>query len=457
MRAYNKAYCHFEHHQMRALLVLNVLVAHAELQLWPSSEYNYRQLSFGALSEDMIMELMADEAPDLKDTWRLPRTSTGLPLVSPIHYDVEISMSGLYEADMEQQGVQKFFTFNATSVVQVQCNADTDTIVMHAGDTFNFIVQSVSIDGLDTAKFEHVEDKEFLIITLDSFCNQNDKLTIRITSSSNLRKDMKGLYETSYEDPNGKTHYMATTQFESVGARKTFACFDEPEYKATFAMTIITKYEEYIARWNMPTYQREDLGDGYYRWTFDRSMTMSTYLLAIVISDYDFSESGVSPGTGTSVTVAGPKHRIDQGLGEYGKNISMAIIDGYSEYYGYDYADSFTGSGGAKSDQFGISDFAAGAMENWGLVTYKMGLAYNNPLEFPEGLNVQVATVYCHELAHQWTGNLITTTWWDEIWLHESFADIGGFLGLRWAEPTWNWNNEFVNSQLMNGLRVDAR
>ena len=250
-----------------------------------------------------------------------------------------------------------------------------------------------------------------------------------------------------------------------------------------------------ISRWNMPTASVEDLGDDYFRTTYDRSMTMSTYILAIVISDYDFSESSVSPVTGTQVTgrlkiletwlfnnnfiycqklnlneVAGPSHIIQKGLGKYGRQISEAIIDGYSEYYGYNYADSFNGQGGAKSDQFGIPDFAAGAMENWGLVTYKMGLAYNDPESFPEALNVQVATVYCHELSHQvwvgymhhfsriqWTGNLVTTTWWDEIWIHESFADLGGFLGLRWAEKTWNWENEFVNSQFMNGLRVDAR
>ena len=125
-------------------------------------------------------------------------------------------------------------------------------------------------------------------------------------------------------------------------------------------------------------------------------------------------------------------------------------------------------------------------MENWGLVTYKMGLIYNNPevrahrtvlssqkgqttvierntsmqspiKEFPEGLNVQVASVFAHELAHQWTGNLVTCSWWDEIWINEGFADIGGYLGLRYAEPTWNWYNEFWNSQHMNGLRVDAR
>ena len=96
-------------------------------------------------------------------------------------------------------------------------------------------------------------------------------------------------------------------------------------------------------------------------------------------------------------------------------------------------------------------------MENWGLVTYKMGLIYNDPDEFPEGLNVQVASVFAHELAHQWTGNLVTCSWWDEIWINEGFADIGGYLGLRYAEPTWNWVNEFWNSQHMNGLRVDAR
>ena len=94
--------------------------------------------------------------------------------------------------------------------------------------------------------------------------------------------------------------------------------------------------------------------------------------------------------------------------------------------------------------------------DKWQLVRWNTCL--QSPIkEFPEGLNVQVASVFAHELAHQWTGNLVTCSWWDEIWINEGFADIGGYLGLRYAEPTWNWYNEFWNSQHMNGLRVDAR
>ena len=442
---------------MRVASLLVVLFAQADHPLWFDAKYNYEDLQFGALSESQVIKLLSQtETTDPKESWRLPRTANGKPLVEPIHYDVELFMSGLREEDMEQQGLQKFFTFNTTSQIKVRCNEPTNTITMHAGETYDFTVLSVIVDDVECT-FEQYGDKEYLFINLENECQETEEKLVTVYSRGNLRKDTRGLYESSYEDENGITHYMATTQFESCGARKAFVCFDEPEFKATFDFTIYTRHEEYIARWNMPTKEREALGNGYFRWTFDRTMTMSTYILAIVISDYDFSETAISPVTGTSVTVAGPKHRIDQGLGVYGKNISMAIIDGYSEYYGYNYADSFNGQGGAKSDQFGIPDFAAGAMENWGLVTYKMGLAYNDPIAFPEGLNVQVATVYCHELSHQWTGNLVTTTWWDEIWIHESFADIGGFLGLKFAEPTWNWNNEFVNSQVMNGLRVDAR
>ena len=152
--------------------------------------------------------------------------------------------------------------------------------------------------------------------------------------------------------------------------------------------------------------------------------------------------------------------------------MSKRIIDGFSEFYGYNYADSF-GPNGAKTDQVGVPDFAAGAMENWGLVIYQTYLVYIKPEESYESSVLSTASginrktfscslcftprisVIAHELQHQWTGNLITCTWWDEIWINEAFADFGGYLGLRWAEPEWDWKAEFFIDEFTVGLRAD--
>ena len=185
-------------------------------------------------------------------------------------------------------------------------------------------------------------------------------------------------------------------------------------------------------------------------------MIMPTYLLAMVISDYQIETvKDRSPETNTLVRVPAPDYIINDKLGDYSLEAAMRIIDGFSEYFGFDYTQSFP-EGRAKTDQIGIPDFAAGAMENWGLVTYQYYLIYINQVDYYESSIASVAEVIAHELTHQWTGNLITCSWWDEIWINEAFADIGGYLGLRYAEPTWNWESEMNTYEMFTALRADA-
>ena len=189
---------------------------------------------------------------------------------------------------------------------------------------------------------------------------------------------------------------------------------------------------------------------------FDETMIMPPYLLALIISDYQIRDtSDRSPEQDTLVRVPAPEYINDDELGDYALGAAMSIIDGFSEYFGFDYAKSFP-QDRSKSDQIGIPDFAAGAMENWGLVTYQFYLIYVNSDDYYESSISSVAEVIAHELTHQWTGNLITCSWWDEIWINEAFADIGGYLGLRYAEPTWNWETEFTVHELYSALRADS-
>ena len=215
------------------------------------------------------------------------------------------------------------------------------------------------------------------------------------------------------------------------------------------------QYEEYKPLFNTMMYRNGTRDDGTFYAQFDMTPNMSTYLLALVLSDYQIeTTTGRSPKTDTLVRVPGPDYIIDDKLGDYSLDASMAIIDGFSEYFDLDYSQFFN-EGRAKSDQIGIPDFA-GAMENWGLVTYEYYMLYLNDVDFLEYYVSYGAQTIAHELMHQWTGNLVTCTWWDEIWINEAFAEIGQYLGLRYAEPTWNWESEMTTYELFTALRSDA-
>ena len=178
-----------------------------------------------------------------------------------------------------------------------------------------------------------------------------------------------------------------------------------------------------------------------------------------------------------------PGYINDAGYGEFALSSAMKIIDGFSDYFNLNYTQSFR-PGRAKSDQIGIADFTTlgeeqGKLgkENWGLVTYQFNLIYMNRLgllknfsfssvdmNFKPILSVNyyessissVAEVMSHALVQQWTGNLVTCKWWDELWLNKAFADLGGYLGLRYVEPSWNWQTEFTVYELFNALEADS-
>lgn len=123
------------------------------------------------------------------------------------------------------------------------------------------------------------------------------------------------------------------------------------------------------------------------------------------------------------------------------------------KYFGKDYTDAFTGmpfpdgyDTPAKSDQIGIPDFAAGAMENWGLVTYRYYYTYINAEDYFQESVVSSSRIIGHELTHQWTGNYVTCSWWDEIWINEAFANLGGYFGMRYSDPDWIWENIFIQA-----------
>ena len=227
----------------------------------------------------------------------------------------------------------------------------------------------------------------------------------------------EGFFVDYYVGPDELTYSnILVTQFESCGGRKAFPMFDEPEYKSTFDLKV-TLYgnEGYYALWNTDTIDVIQQNDSSVTYVFDRSPKMSSYLFSLSVVNYVYVE-GTAPETGARMRVYSPKWVENIEFSSFALDAGIAILDGLSDFFGYNYSDAFQGV--PKLDQIGFPNSGLGAMENWGLVTYDYTWLYTNTDKMTEFWTSDVAATVAHELVHQWTGNLITAEWWDELWVN---------------------------------------
>ncbi|KAL5786402.1 hypothetical protein ACOSQ2_008794 [Xanthoceras sorbifolium] len=256
-----------------------------------------------------------------------------------------------------------------------------------------------------------------------------------------LNEKMKGFYRSTYEH-NGEKKNMAVTQFEPADARRCFPCWDEPSCKATFKITLDAP-SELVALSNMPVI--EEKVNGHLKTvSYQESPIMSTYLVAVVIGLFDYVEDHTSDGI--KVRVYCQVGKANQG--KFALNVAVKTLELYREYFAVPYSLP-------KLDMIAIPDFAAGAMENYGLVTYReTALLYDD--QHSAAANKQrVATVVAHELAHQWFGNLVTMEWWTHLWLNEGFATWVSYLATDSLFPEWKIWTQFLDEST-EGLRLDG-
>lgn len=292
------------------------------------------------------------------------------------------------------------------------------------------------------------------------------QISIDIRYSFKLSHSMIGMYLSTYRY-QGKEERIVSTQFESHYARMMFPCIDEPEAKATFDVKVIdTDIEDTILS-NMPvdtervlTYTsvnadlnpKDDanalnLNTEVSRKivTFKTTPKMSTYLLAICIGKFNKvsgkNQHGIEVTTYAALNQ--PKERL-----EFSNQIAMESLDFYDQLFSFPYPLP-------KLDQVAIPDFDAGAMENWGLVTYRESclLADENT---PKTTKEYIATVVTHELSHQWFGNLVTMKWWDNLWLNESFANMMQFYSVDHLRPDWQIWQDYFTEDCLYALRRDS-
>ncbi|XP_054718668.1 aminopeptidase Ey-like [Uloborus diversus] len=259
-----------------------------------------------------------------------------------------------------------------------------------------------------------------------------------------LNDRLAGFYRSSYKDATGETRWLATTQFQPTDARRAFPCFDEPALKATFNITIV-HLSNMTSLSNMPIISASNLkaDDTWVADYFGSTVRMSTYLLAFIVSDF----KGNGTEKGIEFSVWSREAVLDTTA--YALDVGPKILQFYEGFFNVKYPLP-------KTDMVAIPDFSAGAMENWGLITYReTALLYDK--RYSSASNKQrVATVISHELAHQWFGNLVTPKWWDDLWLNEGFASYVEYLGVAAVHSDWMMDEQFVLDDLQDVMELDC-
>jgi puromycin-sensitive aminopeptidase len=279
-------------------------------------------------------------------------------------------------------------------------------------------------EGQDTrVSFDEVEER--LILDLDRELAAG-RWVIEIDFAGVLNDKLRGFYRSTFTDEQGEERVIATTQFEATDARRAFPCWDEPDRKAVFGITLVID-EGLTAFSNSAEVQRSHPGEGKVAVRFADTMAMSTYLVAFVVGPLVASPT-VDAG-GVPLRIVHVPGRED--LCGFAQDIGAHALGFFSAWFGIDYP-------AGKLDLIGLPDFAAGAMENLGAVTFRENLLLLNPATAAQVERERVADVVAHEIAHMWFGDLVTMKWWNGLWLNEAFATFMEMLCVDDFRPEWN-------------------
>ena len=346
-----------------------------------------------------------------------------LDTFTPNHYNLTLDLTRAEEKE-----------FSGTVIISG--NSTSESISLHSK---GLTIQSATIDDQPA----DVSFGEFDELRLSQPNLKNGNHTIHIIFSGNITDAMHGLYP-CYFTHNGIKKQLFATQFESHHAREVFPCIDEPAAKAEYDLTLITRPGITVLG-NMPVKSEGENGDSRTT-TFEKTPRMSSYLLAFVIGELHKKTARTKSGVEVNVwaTPAQNENTLDFAL-----DIATRSIDFYDEYFGVKYPLP-------KSDHVALPDFSSGAMENWGLITYRESCLLADPELTPESSRRFIATVIAHELSHQWFGNLVTMQWWNDLWLNESFANMMEYVAIDALHPEWRMWEDFATNEVTAALRRDS-
>ena len=345
---------------------------------------------------------MAEDSP-----YRLPRT------VEPQRYDLTLT------PDLEQA------TFAGEERVRVQVHEPVTEIVLNA---IELEIHDAELTADDGTRLEGTvtlnEDEQQATIALDGTASPGP-WTLQLSFSGILNDKLHGFYRSTFKDDDGTEHVIATTQFEATDARRAFPCWDEPDRKAVFAVTLIVD-ESLTAISNSDVVEETDLGNGKREVQFAETMKMSTYLVAFIVGPFELTDPVDVDGVPLRVACVPGK----RDLADFALEMGAHSLRYFTSYFGLPYP-------GDKLDLIAIPDFAFGAMENLGAVTFRETALLVDQDNASRIDLERVADVVAHEIAHMWFGDLVTMKWWNGIWLNEAFATFMELLCVDAFRPEW--------------------
>ncbi|WP_195210306.1 M1 family metallopeptidase [Actinomarinicola tropica] len=342
------------------------------------------------------------------DRYRLPRT------VVPSHYDLVL------EPDLGAA------TFTGTVAIDVEVVEPVDEIVLNALDLEIDRATLVGPNGTRLAgSVTYDADTERALIDIEDAAAPG-RWRLELSFRGELNDKLVGFYRSTYVDEDGATQTLAVSQMESTHARRAFPCFDEPDFKATFAVTLVVA-DGLTALSNAAEIADEPTDDGRRRVRFATTMKMSTYLVAFVVGPLEVTEAVTTRG-GVPIRVAHPRGKGH--LAPYALDAAVFCLDFFADWFDIPYP-------GDKLDLVAVPDFAFGAMENLGCVTFREVLLLIDPESATQPELERLVDVVAHELAHMWFGDLVTMGWWEGIWLNEAFATFMEMLATDAYRPEW--------------------
>lgn len=350
-----------------------------------------------------------------------------MPEVKPIHYQIKL------RPDLER------FTFSGNIEILLAADSPVREIRLNALELAVWRCAVKSEADFVSCTFSVDPKKEELIVLLPG--EQQGSVALRIDYEGHINDKMAGFYRSSYER-QGRVNYLAVTQFEESDARRAFPCFDRPHQKATFQIEMVVG-ENLVPISNGPIIEERRVGAGKKAVLFQKTPIMSTYLVFFGIGEFEFLED---PGDVTLrvATTPGMKQYAQFGI-EFGRK----ALDFCEQYYGIKYPLP-------KLDLIAVPDFAFGAMENWGAITFRENLLLHFPDVTSKAGEERICEVISHEIAHQWFGNLVTPLDWKYLWLNESFATYFGYGVVNHHFPEWEVWPQFVHGQTDSALERDG-